>query len=142
MIQKDHQQAQEKLQTIAQAHSVTLDTTPTWTQKREQGKLEKLSGAEFDQQYTKDMLEDHATDIKKFEKASQNIEDTDVKQYAQQTLPTLQTHLQHTASAAKSVGVDESTISSYTKDMPGAMGGAGEKNESSRGAGQNKNVPK
>jgi putative membrane protein len=142
MIQKDHQQAQEKLQTIAQAHNVTLDTTPTWTQRREQSKLEKLSGAEFDQQYTKDMLEDHATDIKKFEKASQNIEDTDVKQYAQQTLPTLQTHLQHTASAAKSVGVDESTISSYTKDMPGAMGGAGENNESSRGTGQNKNVPK
>src|SRR5438105_3589533 len=51
MIQKDHQQAQEKLQTIAQAHSVTLDTTPSWTQRRAQSKLEKLSGAEFDQQY-------------------------------------------------------------------------------------------
>jgi putative membrane protein len=142
MIQKDHQQAQEKLQTIAQAHSVTLDTTPTWTQKREQSKLEKLNGAEFDQQYTKDMLEDHVTDIKKFEKASQNVEDTDVKQYATQTLPTLQTHLQHTASAAKSVGVDESTINSYTKNTPAAAGGTIDSSESSRGAGQNQNAPK
>jgi putative membrane protein len=137
MIQKDHQQAQEKLQTIAQAHNVTLDTTPSWTQRRAQSKLEKLSGAEFDQQYAKDMLEDHAADIKKFEKASQNIEDSDVKQYAQEILPKLQTHLQHTASAAKSAGVDQSTISSYTKDIPGAVGGTGENNESSRGAGQN-----
>lgn len=142
MIQKDHQQAQEKLQTIAQAHGITLDDKPTWTQRRAQSKLEKLSGAEFDQQYAKDMLEDHATDIKKFEKASQNVEDTDVKQYAQECLPKLQSHLQHAVSAAKSVGVEESTISSYTKDMPGAVGGTGENNESSHGAGQNQNSPK
>jgi putative membrane protein len=141
MIQKDHQQAQEKLQTIAQTHGVTLDTNPTWTQKRAQSKLEKLNGAEFDQQYAKDMLEDHATDIKKFQKASQNIEDSDVKQYAQECLPTLETHLQHTASAAKSAGVDESTISSYTKNMP-AVGGTGENNDSSTGAGRNQNAPK
>jgi len=64
MLQQDHQQAQEKLQTIAQAHGIQLETTPSWTQRRAQSKLEKLSGAEFDQQYAKDMLEDHATDIK------------------------------------------------------------------------------
>jgi putative membrane protein len=137
MLQKDHQQAQEKLQTIAQAHGVTLDTTPSWTQRRAQSKLEKLSGAEFDQQYAKDMLEDHAADIKRFEKASQNVEDSDVKQYAQEILPKLQTHLQHTASAAKSAGVDQSTISSYTKDVPGAVGGTKDNNESTHGAGQN-----
>ena len=141
MLQKDHQQAQEKLQTIAQAHNLTLDATPSWTERRTESKLEKLSGAEFDQQYAKDMLEDHASDIKKFEKASQNIEDTDVKQYAQEILPKLQAHLQHTASAAKSAGVDQSTISSYTKDLPGAVGGAGDVNESSHGAGQQRNVP-
>jgi putative membrane protein len=141
MIQQDHQQAQEKLQAIAQAHSVTLDSSPSWTQRRTQSKLEKLTGAEFDQQYAKDMLEDHASDIKKFEKASQNIEDADVKQYAQEILPKLQAHLQHTAAAARSAGVDQSTISSYTKDLPGAVGGTGENNESSRGAGQNRNVP-
>jgi putative membrane protein len=141
MIQKDHQKAQEKLETIAQTHGITLENSPTWTQKRAQSKLEKLSGAEFDQQYAKDMLEDHSTDIKKFEKASQNVEDTDVKQYAQEMLPDLQKHLQHTASAAKSAGVDESTISSYTKDTP-AMGGAGENNESIHGAGRDQNAPK
>jgi len=139
MLQQDHQQAQEKLQTIAQTHGLTLDQSPTWTQRRTQGKLEKLTGAEFDQQYAKDMLEDHVTDIKKFQKAAQNVEDTDVKQYAQEILPKLQTHLVHAESAAKSAGVDESTINSLTKDVQTGMGGTGENQENSRGMGQGHN---
>jgi putative membrane protein len=138
LIQQDHQQAQEKLQTIAQAHGITLDQNPGWSQRRAQSKLEKLTGADFDQQYAKDMLEDHVSDIKKFEKASQAIEDSDVKQYAQDTLPHLQAHLQHAESAAKSAGVDQSTISSITKNVPAAVGGAGENQESGRGAAQQK----
>jgi putative membrane protein len=136
LIQQDHQQAQEKLQTIAQTHGITLDQSPSWTQKRAQSKLEKLSGAEFDQQYAKDMLEDHVTDIKKFQKASENIQDGDVKQYAQECLPKLQAHLQHAESAAKSAGVDESTIASINKSLPAGVGGTGENQESTRGAGQ------
>jgi putative membrane protein len=141
MLQKEHQQSQQKLQTIAQTHGLTLDTEPGWSQKRTQSKLEKLTGAEFDQQYAKDMLEDHVTDIKKYQKAAQNIEDADVKQYAQETLGHLQTHLQHAESAARSAGVDQSTITSLTKNMPAGIGGAGENQETGRGAGQQHQTP-
>jgi putative membrane protein len=136
MVQQDHQQAQDKLQTIAQDHGVTLDQTPSWSQRRAQSKLEKLNGADFDQQYTKDMMEDHVTNIKKFQKAAQQIQDTDVKDYAQNCLPVLEKHLQHSESAAKDAGVDQSTISSITKSLPEAVGGTGENQESGRGAGQ------
>jgi predicted outer membrane protein len=135
MLQQDHQQSQEKLQNIAQTHGLPFDQTPGWSERRTESKLEKLTGAEFDQQYTKDMLEDHVADIKKFQKAAQNIEDADVKQYAQDTLPHLQTHLQHAEAAAKAVGVDDATISSITKGLP-AMGGTGENQESGQGMGQ------
>ena len=64
------------------------------------------------------------------------MEDTDVKQYAQETLPHLQTHLTHAESAAKSAGVDQSTIASITKDVPAAAGGTGENQEKGSGAGQ------
>lgn len=134
MIEQDHQQAQQKLQTIAQANGVTLEEKPTFSQRRTQSKLEKLSGADFDQQYAKDMIEDHVSDIKKFQKASEKLENSDLKQYAQETLPTLQKHLETAKSAAKSAGVDEATISSLTKNMP-AMGGTGENEESSHGMG-------
>src|SRR5262249_4284046 len=87
LIQTDHQQAQEKLQTIAQTHGVSLDQGLTWSQKRAQSKLEKLSGTDFDQQYAKDMLEDHVADLNKFQKASEKLHETDVKQYALDTIP-------------------------------------------------------
>src|SRR5262249_38128548 len=83
MILADHQEAEEKLRTIAEAHGITLDQGPSSSQRRAQEKLEKLSGADFDQQYTKDMLEGHVANIKKFQKAAQKIEDADVKKYAQ-----------------------------------------------------------
>ena len=135
MLQQEHQQSQEKLQAIASAHGIALDQTPGWSQRHTQSKLAKLNGSDFDQQYTKDMLEDHVTDIKKFQKASQQVEDTDVKQHAQDTLPHLQKHLQAAESAAKSAGVDPATITSITKDVP-AMGGTGENQETGRGTGE------
>src|SRR5215472_2487647 len=86
MIQNDHQQSQEKLQTIAQTHNVTLNEGLTWSQKREQGKLEKLSGADFDQQYAKAMLEDHVNDLNSFQKASEKLQEPDLKQFAQENM--------------------------------------------------------
>src|ERR1700761_3867149 len=59
MIQHDHKDAEAKLQTLAQAHNVALDDNLSRSQRREQDKLAKLNGADFDQQYTKDMLQGH-----------------------------------------------------------------------------------
>ena len=137
MIQTDHQQSQDKLQTIAQAHGVTLDQGLTWSEKREQGKLEKLSGADFDQQYAKDMLEDHVKDLNAFQKAEGQLQETDLKQFAQENITAMQKHLQHAEMAAKAVGVDQATISSITSKAP-AMGGTGEHPEMGHGAGQQK----
>lgn len=134
MIQTDHQQSQDRLQTIAQAHNVTLDHGLTWSQKRAQGKLEKLSGTDFDQQYAKDMLEGHVANLNRFQKASDQIQETDVKQFALDNIPKLQEHLQKAESTAKAVGVDPATISSYTSKAP-AMGGAGDQNQQEKGQG-------
>jgi putative membrane protein len=141
MLQNDHQQAQQKLQAIAQAHNVTLDETPGWSQKRAQSKLEKLSGTEFDQQYAKDMLEDHVNDLKMYQKAADSIQETDVKEFAQNTISTLRTHLQHAETAAKAAGVDQATITSITKKAPESVGGTSEKSESESGAGKNSQQP-
>jgi putative membrane protein len=135
LIQNDHQQSQEKLQTLARTHGVTLNQGLTWSQKRSQAKLEKLSGTDFDQQYAKDMLEDHVADLNKFQKASEKIQEADVKQFVQDNIPKLLAHLQKAESAAKAVGVDPSTISSITSKAP-AKGGAGEQNEQQKGMGK------
>ncbi len=136
MIEADHQEAEQKLQVIAEAHGITLDREPSRKQQRAQGKLAKLTGVDFDQQYTKDMLEGHVANIKKFQKASQEIEDTDVKQYAKDCLPTLQAHLQHSEVAARAAGVDQATITSITKDLPPSVGGTSENPQSGQGTGK------
>jgi putative membrane protein len=40
------------------------------------------------------MVDDHQNDVKDFQDASQKAKDSDVKQWAAKTLPTLQEHLQ------------------------------------------------
>ena len=83
------------------------------------------------------MLEDHVADLNKFQKASQKLQETDVKQFALDSIPKLQAHLQKAESAAKAVGVDPATISSITSKAP-AMGGTGEQNEQQNGKGMGK----
>jgi putative membrane protein len=133
MIQKDHQASQQKLETIAQTHGLKLDQGLTFSEKRAQGKLEKLSGADLDQQFSKDMLEGHVANIKRFDKAARDVEEADVKQFAQETLPVLKSHLNHSETVAKASGVDQATISSITKSLPEGVGGTSDKQEKESG---------
>jgi putative membrane protein len=121
MIRKDHEQANQQLQSLAQSHGVAVSTSTEKHQKKIDT-MEKLSGSEFDQEYAKDMLKDHHKDIAMYERAAKNLKETDVQQYAQSTLAKLRQHLQHAQQAARAVGVDQATISSLSKPHD-AMGG-------------------
>jgi putative membrane protein len=61
--------------------------------------LQNLTGSEFDQKFVQKVIEHHQKNIASFERASKECQDTDVKAFADKTLPTLRTHLQ-TAQAA------------------------------------------
>jgi len=92
-IVKDHTQANDKLKSIAQTKGAEV---PTELDAKHQKKLEhlnKLSGAEFDREYSKMMVSDHKEDIKKFQKEADGGTDGDLKQFASSTLPALKQHL-------------------------------------------------
>jgi putative membrane protein len=55
---------------------------------------DSLSGAEFDRAFAKHMVEGHEKAIRKFEAASASLQDADLKEYADNTLPVLRDHLQ------------------------------------------------
>ena len=57
-------------------------------------RLQKLSGKDFDKTYADHMVKEHQKDIKEFQDAAKNVEDPDVKKFAQDTLPTLEHHEQ------------------------------------------------
>lgn len=89
----DHQAANEKLQSIAQAQNVELPTTLSKRDQEKLTKLQSLHGAAFDKAYVSDMRRDHKTDIKEFEHEAKHGKDAQIKQFADSTLPTLKEHL-------------------------------------------------
>jgi putative membrane protein len=96
---KDHSAANEKLTAIAGQKGVAAATDMDSSSKREYDKLSKLSGAEFDKEYMKNMVSDHKKDIKEFQSEAKSGKDADVKSFAQSTLPTLEDHLKQAESA-------------------------------------------
>ena len=132
-IRKDHTEANQKLQEIAQKNNITAEPEISATHKQKQTELEQKSGAEFDQEYSKCMLKGHAKGIAKYQQAAK-LQDADVKKYAQDTLPKLREHLQHAKVVAKTVGVDAATIATYSAEAPGAVGGTIDRSESESGA--------
>ncbi len=134
LLRKDHTQANKDLLPIAQKYGVTIDQSPSRKDQREVTKFEKLSGTEFDQKFAELMMTDHAKVINKYTKASQDIQQIDVKQYADTMLPKLREHFQKAVEIARTVGVDSDTISSISKKLP-AVGGTGDTTESTRGTG-------
>jgi putative membrane protein len=125
MMRSDHQQNYAQLQTIAQNHGVALDASLSYMNQRAVNRLQKVSDADFDKEYTTLMIKDHVHAIKRFDKAVAQLEEPTVKEYAESTLPALRKHLHHAEIAARSVGVDEGIISSMLKELPSeeAQGG-------------------
>jgi putative membrane protein len=130
-IQQDHTQANQQLQPIAQKYGVTEEQSKL--REHEVNKFEKESGGpEFDKKFATEMLKAHQKAISKFERAANKLQEADVKQYAETMLPKLREHLQHAATVARSVGVDQSTISS-AMSKSAAVGGTSETEESQTG---------
>jgi putative membrane protein len=100
---EDHQKANDRLKEIAAKKGVDLPTEPNSKQKATKERLSKLSGGAFDKAYIETMLKDHKKDVADFQKESSNGHDPDAKQFASETLPTLQDHLREVESIAPKV---------------------------------------
>ena len=95
----DHTQANAQLQQIAQAKGMTLPTEASSMHRSKLKSLESKEGSRFDHQYIEDFgIQAHRRTVEQFRKEAQNGQDTDVKSFAQQTLPALEKHLQHAMS--------------------------------------------
>jgi putative membrane protein len=70
-------------------------------------KLEKLSGSEFDRAYVKEMVKDHEKTIAKFEEAAQSLNDPELKQFAEESLPKLREHNRMARQLSQTVGNKE-----------------------------------
>src|ERR1700747_1716816 len=72
MLEQDHGQHSQKVQSKAQELGVTPPQEPNTTQKSEHDRLSKLSGPQFDSQFVRAMVTDHKKDIAKYEKEAKS----------------------------------------------------------------------
>ena len=90
----DHSKHLDQVKQLAAKKNVTLPNAIDPQEQGDMSKLEKLNGAEFDQAYAKDMVQDHTKDLSEYEQQAKTQQDADVKSLAEQTVPTLKHHLQ------------------------------------------------
>ncbi|MFL6310663.1 MAG: DUF4142 domain-containing protein [Terriglobales bacterium] len=94
MMVKDHTTALNQLQELAQTKNLNLNDNLPDDAKSLQEKLSSDTGKQFDKDYMDGMVQDHQKDVQEFTDESQNAKDPAVKQWASNTLPVLQKHLQ------------------------------------------------
>jgi len=90
---KDHSKADRELMALAASKGVELPKSVSLSEDASMVHLKMLSGKSFDEAYVKMMVDDHKDDVAAFQKEADGAQDTDVKRFAQKTLPTLQSHL-------------------------------------------------
>jgi putative membrane protein len=93
-MEQDHGQANDELVRLANAKFVATDAKPGLMQRRDANRLSRLSGAQFDRAYMQHMVAAHRSAVAKFDKASREARDAELKDLAARTLPTLRAHLE------------------------------------------------
>jgi len=111
---QDHSKANEELKQLATSKGVQVPASLDKDAQKDKAKLEKLSGADFDREYMKMMVDDHKDDVSAFEKTAKSGKDPELKSFAAKTLPTLQEHKQLAQTTYAAVKQTKKSASSET----------------------------
>ncbi|GAB2970673.1 hypothetical protein GCM10027049_00130 [Mucilaginibacter puniceus] len=93
MIVKQHLKIDAGFQKVAKLKSITLPITITSATQKTLDSLSTYSGKAFDKAFLNFMINNHETDIKFFEYASNHVVDKDLKKQASKHLLILHRHL-------------------------------------------------
>jgi putative membrane protein len=102
MMVRDHSKANDELKSLASSRGITIPSTLPASKQKDVDNMKKMTGKSFDQHYVNMMVEDHQKDVAKFKKQSTSGKDDQLKTWAGQTLPVLQTHLDSIQAIKKS----------------------------------------
>lgn len=100
----DHGKAYDELAQLAQQKGVTLPSDLDAKHKKAMDRLSKLSGADFDRAFMREMERDHDADVKAFQREAKNAHDADLKAWAGKTLSVIQDHQQQAHQLMASLG--------------------------------------
>ena len=106
---EDHTKGGDKLKRAAAQENITLPDAISAKDIATYDSLSKLSGAAFDRAYARDMVKDHEEDIADFNKEANGGKNAAIKDFATQTLPTLQDHLKEAKEMRQNVSASNPT---------------------------------
>jgi putative membrane protein len=92
MLVEDHSKALKETAELAKDLNVIPPALPSAEQTQKHDALARLSGADFDREFTAAMVEGHEEEIAKYEKQAQSG-NSKVAELAEDMLPTLREHL-------------------------------------------------
>jgi putative membrane protein len=99
MMVTDHEKLNADLTKIATGKGVEVPATLDAKHKTMLDNISQKEGAEFDTTYLATMLKAHKADLAAFQTVAHNAADPDIKAFAQQAVPIIQTHLLHVSEA-------------------------------------------
>ena len=106
---EDHSKAGDELKRAAAQENISLPDDISAKDKATYDSLSKLSGAAFDRAYARDMVRDHEEDIADFNKEANSGKNGAIKDFATQTLATLQDHLKEAKEMRQNVSASNPT---------------------------------
>jgi putative membrane protein len=95
----EHTANEHALDALAKKRNVAVGAEPDPDRQIRIGSLQELKGPAFDRAYMNAMLDQHAQTIALFENAARSIDDAEIRQFIEATLPVLREH----AEAAKAL---------------------------------------
>ncbi|HWG58514.1 MAG TPA: DUF4142 domain-containing protein [Candidatus Acidoferrales bacterium] len=99
----DHTKANDQLKDAASQSNIMMPTTLSKKDQANYDRLSKLTGKAFDKAYARDMVRDHQKDIAVFRSEARHGQDAGIKNFASQTLPTLEQHLKQARQTLRTV---------------------------------------
>ncbi len=118
MLVTDHTKANEELTKLAATKGVELSAVIDPKHAETFQELEKTESADFDKEFLKVAVSGHKKCVGNFEEAAKDAKDSDVKMWAEKTLPTLKAHLAQAQalSSGSSTNSAASSTTPVTKD--------------------------
>ena len=122
----DHSKANDELMALAKSKNVDVPSALDKSHQAHLDKLNKASGAAFDREYMKHMVDDHRKTVADFEKQSKNGKDADLKKWADSKLPTLREHLKLAQATHGQVAQGGGKGGDHKHDAKGSSTGPGD----------------
>lgn len=95
-MENDHKQANDELKKIAKQSNIDVPSGPQGADQRMLSQLKQQSDEQqIGQQYVQQQIQAHQQAVDLFSQAQTQLQDPQLKSFAQRTLPKLQEHLQH-----------------------------------------------